>query len=61
MVNLSVQMISLVICIKSLLHLTDLVFDFADFLKNIAPVSIHTVQFVQGYSEASVESSVVLC
>ena len=50
MVNLSVQMISLVICVKSLLHLTDLVFDFADFLKNIASVSVHTVQFVQGYS-----------
>ena len=61
MVNLSVQLISLVICVKSLLHLTDLVFDFADFLKNIAPVSFHTVKLVQGNSEASMESSVVLC
>ena len=61
MVNLSVQMVSLVICVKSLLHLADLTFDFAYFLKNIAPVSVHTVQFVQGYSEASMESSVILC
>ena len=47
MVHLGVYMVSCVISVEHLLHLTDLTLDIAHFLDSFAAVSVNTIQLVK--------------